>query len=237
MEDDEGLGLPDHNPHLPHEPEKIDHAKTYHDEFGNVVAEPAVGVTNFRMINQCIKGSAFKSQSLEKLFCFHICRDTPADEYILMDPKFNRLLHKIFFDNTNRHAEKFVPLKATYFTEQSVYDDEIYPEFTQILEAAKDDFEEAYSKLRHRFFEDAFNSLRKNLYYLWRKVVLYFMGQTVFKSGVGAQTLFKNIADFNSFSRDMWLNKDDSDYFKLEEFNDVFRTSFNENLEKFSRFT
>jgi hypothetical protein len=154
-----------------------------------------------------------------------------------MDPKFNRLVQKIFFDNTREHAEKFIPLKATYFTEQSVYDDEIFPEFSKILEKAKDSFEEEYAKLRHRFFEDAFNAVRRNLYYLWRKVALYFMAETVFKSGINSQTLFKNIANFNTFARDMWLNKDDTDYFKLEEFNDVFRTTFNENLQKFSRFT
>ena len=211
--------------------------KTYRDEFGDVVVNPPEGVTNFKMINQCIKGSAFKSQSLEKLFCFHICRETPADDYILSDAKYNRLLQKIFFDNTNTHAEKFVPLKATYFTEQSIYDDQIYPEFIKILETAKDDFEEEYAKLRHKFFEDAFNSLRRNLYYLWRKVVIYFMAQSVFKSGINSQTLFKNISNFDSFARDMWLNKDDTEYFKLEEFNDMFRTSFNHNLEKFSRFT
>lgn len=197
--------------------------KTYRDEFGDVVVNPPEGVTNFKMINQCIKGSAFKSQSLEKLFCFHICRETPADDYILSDAKYNRLLQKIFFDNTNTHAEKFVPLKATYFTEQSIYDDQIYPEFIKILETAKDDFEEEYAKLRHKFFEDAFNSLRRNLYYLWRKVVIYFMAQSVFKSGINSQTLFKNISNFDSFARDMWLNKDDTEYFKLEEFNDMFR--------------
>jgi hypothetical protein len=215
----------------------IHQSKTYHDEFGNVKVVPAEGVTNFRMINQCIKGSAFKSQSLEKLYCFHLCRDTPADEYILIDAKYNRLLQKIFFDNTSHHAEKFISLKATYFTEQSIYDDQIYPEFMEVLEKAKDDFEKNYSELRHKFFEDSFNSLRRNLYYLWRKVVLYFMSKSVFKSGVSPTTLFRNIENFQSFANDLWLNKDDTEYFKLEEFNDVFRTSFNQNLEKFSRFT
>lgn len=215
----------------------IHQQKTYHDEFGEVHEEPAEGVTNFRMINQCIKGAAFKSQSLEKLYCFHLCRDTPADDYILTDPKFNRLLQRIFFDNSREHAEKFISLKATYFTEQSIYDDQIYPEFMETFDKAKDDFETKYSELRHRFFEDAFNSLRRNLYYLWRKVVLYFMSKTVFKAGISTNTLFKNIANFDNFARDLWLNKDDTEYFKLEEFTDVFRTSFNENLEKFSRFT
>lgn len=237
ISDDESLGLTDFNPHVPNETPVIHQSKTYHDEFGDVVQEPAEGVTNFRMINQCIKGSAFKSQSLEKLFCFHLCRDTPADEYLLTDAKFNRLLQKIFFDNTTTHAEKFISLKATYFTEQSIYDDQIYPEFTKILEKAKDEFETKYAELRHKFFEDSYNALRSNLYYLWRKVVLYFMSKTVFKAGISSQTLYKNIADFNAFSKDLWLNKDDSEYFKLEEFNDVFRTTFNENLEKFSRFT
>ena len=237
FKDDESLGLTDENPHVPSDPPLNYQSRSNIDEFGDVIHKPAEGVTNFRMINQCIKGSAFKSQSLEKLFCFHVCRDTPADEYLLTDAKFNRLLQKIFFDNTTNHAEHFISLKATYFTEQSIYDDQIYPEFTKILEKAKDDFETEYAKLRHRFFEDSFNSMRSNLYYLWRKVVLYFMSKTVFKAGISTQTLFKNIADFSSFSKDLWLNKDDTEYFKLEEFNDVFRTTFNENLEKFSRFT
>ena len=225
------------NPHVPNDPEVIHQSKTYHDEFGEVHAPPAEGVTNFRMINQCIKGSAFKSQSLEKLYCFHICRDTPADEYLLIDAKYNRLLQKIFFDNTTHHAEKFISLKATYFTEQSIYDDQIYPEFMHVFEKAKDDFEKEYALLRHKFFEDSFNSMRRNLYYLWRKVVIYFMSKTVFKAGVSSTTLYKNIMNFHGFANDLWINKDDTEYFKLEEFNDVFRTSFNENLEKFSRFT
>lgn len=222
---------------MPSEPEVVHQEKPHSDEFGEVVDEPAQGVTNFRMINQCIKGSAFKSQSLEKLYCFHVCRDTPADEYILMDAKFNRLLQGLFFENSKEHEEKFIGLKATYFTEQSIYDDKIYPEFMDTFEKAKDAFEAAYAQLRHRFFEDSFNALRRNLYYLWRKVALYFMSKTVFKAGVSPTTLYKNIANFNAFARDLWLNKDDSEYFKLEEFADVFRTSFNQNLEKFSRFT
>lgn len=234
---EEGFGLTHENPHVPQETEVIHQQKTYHDEFGEVQEVPAEGVANFRMINQCIKGSAFKSQSLEKLYCFHLCRDTPADDYILSDPKFNRLLQRVFFDNSQTHAEKFISLKATYFTEQSIYDDQIYPEFMEIFEKAKDDFETKYSELRHKFFEDSFNSVRRNLYYLWRKVVLYFMSKTVFKAGVSSNTLFKNIVNFDKFAHDLWLNKDDNEYFKLEEFNDMFRTSFNENLEKFSRFT
>ena len=174
---------------------------------------------------------------MEKLYCFYLMRDTPADDYIITDPKYNRRLQKLIYDNSRKHAEHFVELKATYFTEQSTYDDKIYPEFTQVLEKAKDDFEAEYAKVRHSFFEDSFNAVRKNLYYLWRKVALYFMSKTVFKAGINSATLFKNIKNFDSFSRDLWLNKDDSDYFKFEEFNDVFRTTFNKNLHDFTKFT
>lgn len=133
--------------------------------------------------------------------------------------------------------EHFVELKATYFTEQSVYDNKIYPQFIKSLKKAKDDFEGAYAKLRHSYFEDSFNMIRTNLYYLWRKVVIFFLSKTVFKAGISYATFYKNIQNFDSFARDVWINKDDTEYFKLEEFNDVFRTSFNENLHNFTKFS
>ena len=235
---DDGEPTPtDFNPHVPHVVASAFQSKSNEDEFHDVVATPAMGVTNFRMINQCIKGSAFKSQSLEKLYCFHLMRDTPADEYIVTDPKYNRLLQHLIYQNSKKYEPHFVDYKATYFTEESVYDNEIYPEFIKTLEKAKDDFEEQYARLRHKYFEDSFNAVRRNLYYLWRRVAFFFLSKTVFHANEGAGTLFKNIRNFNSFIRDCWINKDDSEFFKLQEFNDVFRTKFNENLHKFTKFT
>jgi hypothetical protein len=227
----------DYNPHIPHEPEVGYQSKHNADEFEEYRVELAKGVTNFRMINQCVKGTAFHSQSLEKLFCYHLVRDTPSDDYIITDKKYNEKLLRIFYRVSQTHAEKFINLKATYFTEESVYDNKIYPEFVKIMDKAKDDFEKKYAELKHLFFEDSFNMMRKNLFYLWRKVALFFLTKTVFSSGVSPVTLFKNIQNFVTFARDTWIEKDDTDYFKFEEFNDVFRTEFNANLEKFSRFT
>ena len=235
---DDGTETPtDFNPHVPHVVGEAFQSQTNHDEFNDVVATPSEGVTNFRMINQCIKASAFKSQSLEKLYCFHMMRDTPADEYIVTDPKYNRLLQQLIYDNSKKYEGHFVDYKATYFTEESVYDNEIYPEFVKTLEKAKDDFEDEYARLRHRYFEDSFNSVRRNMYYLWRRVSFFFLSKAVFSANEGSGTLFKNIRNFSSFIRDCWINKDDSEFFKLQEFNDVFRTKFNDNLHKFTKFT
>ena len=234
---EEGESPTDYNPHIPHQPDVGYHEKENHDEFNEYRVEVAKGVSNFRMINQCVKGSAFRSQSLEKLYCYHLVRDTPADDYIITDKKYNEKLLRIFFENSKKHASKFVNLKATYFTEESIYDEKLYPEFAKIMDSAKEDFETKYAELKHKFFEDSFNMVRSNLYYLWRRVAFFFLTKSVFTAGVSPVTLFKNINNFETFARDNWLNKDDTDYFKYEEFNDVFRTEFNANLEKFTRFT
>lgn len=51
---------------------------------------------NFKMINACVKFSAFRSQSLEKLYCYYVTLNIPSSDFIVHSERYNERLGRIF---------------------------------------------------------------------------------------------------------------------------------------------
>lgn len=190
---------------------------------------------NFKLINVCVRSSAFKSQSLEKMFCYFLTSGIHGVDYLVLHPKYNFRLQEIFNAVSEKHEEKFIAYKASYFTAESEYNEEIYPEFRLTLTPAAVDFREQLKALEKEFRKDHFDAIRKNFYYYWRKVINLFLTKVIFSNGIEPQTLYKNIINFYDFVGDNWSKKKDEKYFKLNEFYQKFLTTYHANLTLFTQ--
>lgn len=85
--------------------------------------EKSEALMNYKLINNCVKFSSFKSQSLEKLYCHYVTYNIEESDFILKNKKFNQLLGQIFWKNSQKYMEAFINLQPSYITEESEYND------------------------------------------------------------------------------------------------------------------
>lgn len=191
---------------------------------------------NYRLINNCVKNSGFSSQSLEKMYCYFVTLDIEDSEFILKNEFYNNKLARVFRENSIEYMKNFVRLKPSYFTEESEYDEEIYPKFKVALNKAALKFKRAYNKLIEKYYDDHFYGLKKNFMYYWRSVINNFLSTSIFQQGIQPESLYTNIINYFDFVNDNWNNKLTVDFFQLNEFTEKFVTKYHDNLNKFTKF-
>ena len=191
---------------------------------------------NFRLINICVKSSAFASQSLEKIFCYYLTEGIKNVNYLIEHDKYNFKLQEIFRKISKENESKFIKYKPSYFTEESEYNNNIYPKFRASLSTSAKVFRKEIKKLEKQFYDDHVNSIRKNFFYHWRKIIAYFLSQTVYRPGISPETLNKNMINFFQFVQDNWIERRETEFFKLNELYQHFLTTYHENLLKFTKF-
>lgn len=198
--------------------------------------EDEVSEMNFRLINVCVKSTAFSSQSMEKIFCYFITAGVRNVGYLIENDKYNFRLQEIFRKISEENEGAFIKYKPSYITEESEYNKKIYPKFKQSLSNSAVAFRTELKKLERDFYDNYLKAIRQNFMYHWRKIVAYFLSQAVFRPGISQATLEKNILNFFQFTQDNWVERRESDYFKFNEFYQHFLTTYHENLQKFTQF-
>lgn len=194
------------------------------------------GSVNYKLINNCVKNSQFKSQSLEKIYCYAITKEIKQDAYLVETPVYNERLGIIFSENSAKHAPDFIDLEASYFAEESIYNENIYPKFRETLESAAEDFRKSVRQLRKDFYEENVKSVKMNFMYTWNKIVNRFFTQSISLNEVSHAEFQTNILNFADFTDELWFHRIDSEYFKLDAFFVKFSLRYKKNLEKFSRY-
>lgn len=191
---------------------------------------------NYRLINNCVKNSGFSSQSLEKMYCYFVTLDIPDAEFIIKNEFYNDKLARIFRENSELHMKDFVTLKPSYFTEESQYDEEIYPKFKLAMNHAAIKFKRDYNALIEKFYDDHFYGLKKNFMYYWRSIINNFLSSSVFEQGIQPESLYTNIINYFEFVDKNWNEKLHNDFFQLNEFTEKFITKYHDNINKFTKF-
>lgn len=192
---------------------------------------------NYKLLNNCVKNSNFISQSLEKLYCYEITSNVREDTHLYENPKYNELLGEIFQDNSKKYAESFVSMQASYFVEESQYEDGIFPRFKAVLNEATLDFRKKLNDLRRKFYSDHFQSIKSNFEYFFRTLLVKFLSSVVYTANVKPQSLYTNILNFYEFVDDNWSSRHESEFLKLNEFYALFVSKYNKNLEQFSKYS
>jgi hypothetical protein len=207
-----------------------------HDYIERDSKENAERVTNFKLINTCVRNSRFQSQSLEKIYCYTITMDVDEDRYLLETPLYYDLLGLIFAENSQSFESEFVDLKASYFTEESIYNDNVYPRFVATLDKSAEEFRRSLRFLRKKYFDDCFQSIKNNFMFTWTKIVNRFWSQAIVSNQISPLALETNIINFKDFVDELWIDRMSSEYFKLDVFLQKFLIKFKKNREKFERF-
>lgn len=200
------------------------------------VRENEQGQINYKLINNCVKNSRFKSQSLEKLYCYTIVKEVHEDRYLVETPLYNQKLGRIFVENSEKYAAEFIDLEASYFAEESIYNENIFPKFREALEKAAEELRRSVRGLRKEFYDDHFRAVKQNFAYVWNKLVNFFWTESVAVSEVSKESFQTNILNFADFTDEVWLKRMDSEFLKLDAFYSKFALRYSKNKEQFGRY-
>jgi hypothetical protein len=200
------------------------------------VRENEEGQINYKLINNCVKNSRFKSQSLEKLYCYTIVKEVHEDRYLVETPLYNQKLGRIFVENSEKFAAEFIELEASYFAEESIYNENIFPKFREALETAGEELRRSIRGLRKEFYDDHFRSVKQNFAYVWNKLVNFFWTESVAVSEVSKESFQTNILNFADFTDEIWLKRMESEFLKLDAFYSKFALRYTKNKEQFGRY-
>ena len=192
--------------------------------------------TNFRLLNSCVRNSAFASQSLEKLYCYELTTNIREDLYLYENPRWAERLGQVFAENSRLFFPDFVGLQASYFVEESQFSETMLPRFRQNITEATVAFKRSLNDLRRQFVDANFAQIRQNFEYVFRQILVKFLSDTVFLPNSKADSLYTNILNFFEFVDDLWTNRQKTEYLKLTELEATFVSKFNINLETFNRF-
>jgi len=214
----------------------LESLETYMAEDQYAVKEDGPTEINFRLINVCVKSSAFASQSFEKMFCYELTAGIRDLGYLIENERYNFRLQEIFRNISEEHEKKFIKLKPSYFTDETSYNIKIYPKFLISIHGSTEAFMKELKKLKIEFVEDHLNSIRQNFFYHWRKVLSYFLSKAVFRPGISPASLLKGLLNYFQFTNDNWIERKEVEYFKLGEFYQRFVTNYHANLQKFTQF-
>ena len=191
---------------------------------------------NFKLINICVRTSPFKSQSLEKIYCSTITLNIVEDRYLIENPHYNERLGQLFLENALTYESEFIELDASFFMEESIYNENVYPKFRQTLDRASEEFRRSIRKLRKEFYDDNFQKVKHNFMYIWNKLLNRFFTMSVCLNELSKESLQTNILNFDDFNDDNWFNRMESEFFKLESFYQKFTLKYKKNKEKFARY-
>lgn len=111
-------------------------------------------------------------------------------------PRYNKLVSDIFRENSLEYEKEFIDLEASYFTEESIFTDTIYPKFKLNLEKAGDEFVKSIRELRKKFYTDNFKTIKENFEYFFNKVVLYFWSNALVKGGISRDSFSINVMNY-----------------------------------------
>jgi len=201
----------------------------------NDIKENEIDVINYKLINLCVKNSAFKSQSLEKIYCYELASKINQDDYLIETPKYNELYGEVFYENSMQHTKELIDLEASYFMEETIFTDTIYPKFKAAIEIAAINFRRSVRILRKKFYDDAFMTVKKDFYYFWNRVLSYFWSVGLVSGGISPESLNTNLLNYFEFVDDNWTMRTTTEFFKLDAFYTAFMKKFDQNLLEFTR--
>lgn len=130
----------------------------------------------------------------------------------------------------------FIDLAPGYFTDESEFQDDVYPKFRVALNAASVHFKHAYAKLIEEYYDFHFNWLKEEFYYHWRRVLLNFLSLNIFSNNASPETLYTNLLNFFDFSDDLWNSKLTNNYFELTEFHQKFTQLYHSHIDTFNQY-
>lgn len=200
------------------------------------VKENEEGEVNYKLINNCVKNSRFKSQSLEKIYCYTITKEVREDRHLVETPVYNERLGRIFAENSEKFEAEFIDLEASYFTEESIYNENVFPKFRDSLEKASEELRRSVRALRKQFYDDHFRMVKQNFAYVWGRLVNFFWTESIAQNEVSQDMFQTNILNFADFVDELWLKRIESEFFKLDAFYSKFQLRYAKNKEKFGRY-
>ena len=128
----------------------------------------------------------------------------------------------------------FIDLQPSYFTEESEFQEEIYPKFRVEVNRAAVHFKHSYAKLIEKYYDFHFQWLKNEFFYHWRRVTQNFLSQNVFSNTISPESLYTNLINFIEFSEENWKTKDTNNYFELTEFVQKFTQLYHSNIDSFN---
>lgn len=161
----------------------------------------------------------------------------PQNDFIIKHPKYNEELGQLFRENSRKHMNSFTKLQPSYFSNETEYNEEVYPKFRVAVNKAAIDFHKEYAKLLEKFYDDYFQSIKKDFMYHWRRISTYFLNKNVFTFGISPEGLYTNLMNFVEFSQDNWNTRETNNYFELVEFQQKFTQLYHTNIDKFTEHT